>query len=415
VDSDWQILPPPEVAAEDLTELIPLEEVDPPLAPAQPAADEPLGLLPADHWSRPAQPESTGGPVPQDADDPWLQARPLFSKRQEPPAKEPEPPPIIARPVAEVADPYDVHQPDLWMPPPPHPLAEPEAALPEPEIQLPPARPLWQGVYTFPWHVDTLRVWFLLGLVLSLLAGLGAGDYYLLTNQGDQQWVEYRLLFMMTVVFTAVYVLILAWMSGYVGAYFLDAVQETAGGRETICWPENSFFERLVKLAHLLFVVFCTLLPLAFLAWPLKDLLREGYVGLILLLLPVPFFFPLFLLSSLANQSPWFMLHGKVVLYVVRRPGTVGLVVLMSVVLLSLCSLMGYWTVVKVNYLSAPLTGFFWAACVLIYGRLLGRVAWLIAREDAPAESGETKRKKKKKSKKPAPAESPGGAPESYA
>src|SRR5262249_25903846 len=168
----------------------------------------------------------------------------------------------------EMADPYDVHRPDLWMPPPPHPLAdilaEPVDEPEEPQVKVPPAHPLWQGVYTFPWILDTLRIWILLGLALALVAGLATGSYYLWGIQGDQESAEDRLLFLMTVAFTAIAVLISVWMSTYVGAFFLDAVQETAFGHESIRWPENSFLERTVKLSHLLLVVGCCLLPLAF-------------------------------------------------------------------------------------------------------------------------------------------------------
>jgi hypothetical protein len=295
-----------------------------------------------------------------------------------------------------MADPYDVHQPDLWMPPPPHPLADPWELPEKEEIKLPLTYPLWQGVYTYPWHFDTLRIWIILGLIFTFLALLATLEVHLLTNQGNQEWVEYRLLYMLTTIYTAVFVLVLAWFSSYPGAFFLDAVQETASGREAIRWPENSVVERFLKLAHVLFVVMICLIPLVFLALPLKEMLQEGILGWILLGLPLPFLFPLILLSSLAHQSPVYILHGKVLSYVVRRPVHVGVVVLVSVALLYLGSLLAYWTIFRLNFLLAPLAGYFWAASLLIYGRLLGRVAWLISREDAAPERSPVPRRKKK-------------------
>jgi heme exporter protein D len=44
----------------------------------------------------------------------------------------------------------------------------------------------------------------------------------------------------------------------------------------------------------------------------------------------------------------------------------------------------------------APLTGFVWSACLLIYGRLLGRVVWVISGEHELAQH-EARRQKKRK------------------
>jgi hypothetical protein len=295
------------------------------------------------------------------------------------------------------------------MAPPPHSLADPLDEPEDSEVKPPPAHPLWQGVYTFPWQLDTLRIWILLGLSFGLVAFLATFGYSLWMKQGDQELAENQLLYMMTVAFTAVAIAVSAWISSSVGAFFLDAVQETANGHESPRWPENSFFDRVLKLSHLLLVIGCCLVPLAFLAVPLRGLLRQGIIGWIVLLLPLTFLFPLFLLSSLANHSAILLVHGKVFLYLLRKPKTACLLALMSVVLLLLAGLLGYLTIVHVNLL-VPLTGFFWATCVLIYGRLLGRVAWLIAREDAPKERpGPRRKKRKKQGKKTAAADATGG------
>jgi hypothetical protein len=246
-------------------------------------------------------------------------------------------------------------------------------------------------------------------LIFGLFAFFATFDYYLWSNQGDQEWAENQLLYMMTVSFTAVAIALSTWMSAYVAAFFLDAVHETANGHESPRWPENSFVERILKFVHLLVVTVCCLVPLAFLAVPLAGLLRGGVFGWVLLLLPLPFLFPLFLLSSLANHSPMLVVHGKVLLYLLRRPKVTGLMALVAVVLLLLAVLLGYLTIARRNWMLVPLAGFAWASCELIYGRLLGRVAWLIAREDAPKEiSGPRRKRRKKKGKKTASAETMG-------
>ena len=51
-----------------------------------------------------------------------------------------------------------------------------------------------------------------------------------------------------------------------------------------------------------------------------------------------------------------------------------------AVGMLAPCLALGYLTIAEYSHFLflAPLTGFVWSACLLIYGRLLGRVAWVV-------------------------------------
>src|SRR5919201_1193171 len=40
--------------------------------------------------------------------------------------------------------------------------------------------PLWLGVYTFPFHPDALRAWFLFGIGFSLVALMGAAIFWVI-------------------------------------------------------------------------------------------------------------------------------------------------------------------------------------------------------------------------------------------
>ena len=69
-------------------------------------------------------------------------------------------------------------------------------------------------------------------------------------------------------------------------------------------------------------------------------------------------------------------------------------------VLLAPCVALGYLTIMYYQsfIFLAPLAGFVWSACLLIYGRLLGRVGWIISGEQEVAER-EARRRRKGKSR----------------
>jgi len=90
--------------------------------------------------------------------------------------------------------------------------------------------------------------------------------------------------------------------------------------------------------------------------------------------------FPIVLLCVLANNSWWMLGNREVLRNLLLRPHVLLILYLMSVLLLSPCVALGYLTIIDYGHFIflAPLTGFVWSACLLVYGRLLGRVGWII-------------------------------------
>jgi len=68
---------------------------------------------------------------------------------------------------------------------------------------------------------------------------------------------------------------------------------------------------------------------------------------------------------------------------------------LASTFLAAVCLGLGYLTFVTSNFFLALATGFVWAAVLLTYSRLLGRVAWVLSQSGMKVRKRRKKRRKK--------------------
>jgi hypothetical protein len=138
--------------------------------------------------------------------------------------------------------------------------------------------------------------------------------------------------------------------------------------------------------------------PLGLAASPLRPLLGSAVFGWSLVPSTV-LVFPFVLFAALANGS-WIGFNSQVFVSLLVRPHVLLILWLMSALLLCCCVGLGYLTIgYYADYLFlAPLTGFVWSAGLFIYGRLLGRVGWIIsgAQERAPR-AGHGRRRRKVK------------------
>jgi len=298
-------------------------------------------------------------------------------------------------PAAALAPPDDTYGVLSAGPPPPPAPALPrrrevEAELVYSEAEPPPvpAFPLWQGVYGFPWHPGTLRAWFLFGLGLSLVALMGWWLRWLILN--------YLNLWIFILVMKG-FVLFLLWTGAYAGDYFFETVQDTAAGIDRVKWPDGGVKEKVFSFLYLFWLFVYTAIPLALLVTPLRFVL--GTQVFFWSLIPsFLFVFPLGLLSSLANDSGTVVWNGNVFASLVRKPLTWLQFFAVTPLLLFFCLVLGALTIWGQLVFLVPVTGYVWSACLLIYGRLLGRVAWVIsgAAEQAEAAVRRAKRAKRR-------------------
>src|SRR5262249_17501850 len=123
-------------------------------------------------------------------------------------------------------------------------------------------------------------------------------------------------------------------------------------------------------------------------------------VGLEIYLLAVTvtwmFVFPVVLLSSLTHDSGVKFWHPDVGRGLLGRPHVFAVLYLASAVLLAVGGVLGYLTIMELQLYLLPITGFTWSACVLIYGRLLGRVGWILVGDEEAAGPRRKRRKKRR-------------------
>jgi hypothetical protein len=318
------------------------------------------------------------------------------------PAQPAPPPTAVTAPAVPPPAPADLPyavNPPLFQPEA-APIIPPEPVSPEDRPRRRRPAPLWpllEGVYTFPWYPSTMRVWILVGLGLAVLSFLAAANYWLILELADTGIIGQYLLLGATIGLVKGMIVFGIWTIPYMASYFLGVVQETAYGNDEMQWPDDTLFQRLVKTGYVIFLGLCAAFPLVFLAVPLLPLLRAGAFGWLALFIPWAILFPIVLLSALANDSPWLVWNNQVVGLLVRRPAVLGVLAAASVALVLPCFTLGYFTVLRLHFFLAPLTGFMWSAALLLYARLLGRVAWLAVEDNRPARVAPRKRKKRRK------------------
>jgi hypothetical protein len=259
-----------------------------------------------------------------------------------------------------------------------------------------PRLPLWSGVYGFPWHASALRAWFLFGIGLALVALMGAGLHYVIDLYTASDMGIGSIWFRVLILYMKGFVLFLLWTGTFAGSFFLETIQDTAAGNHEVDWPDDSIWEKFFTFFYILWIFFCSAVPFGIAAAPLRGEL--GFAVFRWSLVPSAIFvLPCVLLCALANNSWWMLWNTDVLRNLLLRPLVLLVVCVMSAVLLAPCVALGYLTIMYYqNFVFlAPVTGFVWSACLLIYGRLLGRVGWIISGQQELAEREARRRKRK--------------------
>lgn len=229
--------------------------------------------------------------------------------------------------------------------------------------------PLWVGVYGFPWHASGLRPWFLFGIGLTLTTFLAGVVHYVVdVNFGVQ----------VLILFVKGMMAFLIWTGMYAAGFFLATIQETGAGNQNVVWPDDSLGENLITFLYVAWIFVISALPFGILITPLGPtfgfwVVPASFVPSTILI------FPIVLLCSLANDSMWMFWNTEVVVSLLNRPIALLTLFAMTTWLLAPCIALGILMIgwYQQYLFLAPVTGFTCSACWLIYGRLLGRVAWV--------------------------------------
>lgn len=278
-------------------------------------------------------------------------------------------------------------------PPPPPVIAIPERVpiLDRTSEPPPPAWPLWQGVYTFPWN-DPLHVkaWLVVGVGMTIVCALGGWVATLLPLLRS---MPFGIPVSAIIAVTNGFLLFVVWTASFAVVDFLAIIEQTAYGNSEVRWPEEMILDRLLRIGYVLWVGICNATPVVVLILLFHAVPPNDSVGWALASVPLVVLFPLLLLVALSADS-WLFLNGEMLLSLLRRPLELTVVWLVSALLLFVCVWLGHEVIAEQRYGLAPVAGLVWSAAMLIYGRLLGRLAWLASDDEMPRRRGKRKKAK---------------------
>ncbi len=232
----------------------------------------------------------------------------------------------------------------------------------------PPRLPLFSGVFTFPFYPTSLAVW------VFIASGTMISGYLLMfwINYGQVIGLLGARLFGPPTCAAA------ALTFGYAACCWMGIIEETSNGWDAIeTWPDINWKEWIWNLAHLATLG-----------------LQAGIVGMAVqlavgsrtwapLLIGAWFAFPLVLLSALSADGAWVPLNTLPIVASMGRRLVSWIVFYVEITALAgawiVLVTLGLWTAPwLVPLYAAPLL----AAILLIYARLVGRLAAIIAELD---------------------------------
>src|SRR5262249_29997468 len=185
----------------------------------------------------------------------------------------------------------------------------------------------------------------------------------------------------------------------YASHLFVNVTEETAAGNDIIVWDDGGFLDCFRGGILLRWLVAVWLVPASFVAgWATANLDVGGrpYAFTLIAFLVFWLAFPLSLLSSMAAQSRFAIFHPELFQRLARRGFDVIIFYLLSGLIVAACVPLVPWLVTGNGYwpflFAAPLL----ALAVLLYARLIGRLACL-------ARLTRIRRRKKKKKAKEKP------------
>ncbi len=376
------------------------------------AADEPAGLAPLgeEEWPEPAlhdEPEPSYQLVTtpltfttEDKPDPFAPSGSEGAGKGETdiiqfevPAAAPaiEPAPTEAR--SEEAGELYAFTPGEPEPRPPPPVAEmapfqlSDAEKKPIRTPPPPLKPLVQGVFNLPWQPGNLRVWLLQAIGFTVLTFLPALIHMFYEQLGTGA-------FYLAAIFMGVGALFVLLVTGsFAASWFIDILEQTANGADTITWTDISFRDGLVIFLRLVWLFVVTvLLPMVLLSCVMNPLLS--------FLTLAPVMVPIGILSSLGTGSVMLFISFELLSRLADRPPLFFWLYLQTLPIWGVCATAYYAAITWIDFSIAmwltPLVGLLLSAGVMIYARLLGRVGMVLTQT-----ADKTKKKRKRKKKRP--------------
>jgi len=255
--------------------------------------------------------------------------------------------------------------PPKFRPPEPQPMVSQVEPLPPP-----PRWPMFSGVFTFPWRLQTLGCW------MGISFGLIVTGYLFGVLFGPAARVG---IMAVRAIFPAACAAQLLALS-YAAVCLLKVIEETSYGVDRVdCSVDMGWKEWSYSYAYLLFqIILAATVGYGLKLITFSDSWLPMIIGTFLAL-------PIILLSSLAANAAWLPLSPAPVL---RSFGPLwrqwGLFYIYTGGLYVAWELLTLAGLRQSPWLVPLYSGPMMAAAMLIYARLLGRLAWLISRLSEP-------------------------------
>jgi hypothetical protein len=163
----------------------------------------------------------------------------------------------------------------------------------------------------------------------------------------------------------------------------LVVVQDTGMGHDKVTWPSEPFQDWLGHAVLFFELLGIWVMPAALAARLLRETWLPDAGALRVLLLAGPglwLFFPIGLLSSLSAQSRWTPFRWTIFVCFLRIAPAALIFYFLTILLLGGAAALWYYALFGGRGVLLPVAAGVSGAVVLIYARLLGRVAWLIQR-----------------------------------
>jgi hypothetical protein len=246
-----------------------------------------------------------------------------------------------------------------------------ELAVRDDERYKPEPPPRWtffSGVFTYPWRPQSMLPFVVLSIGIALcewsgmlvLSGLASGS-----QPGALSAGAFGIVWFWLVILTGSYAAACVFAIMETTAYNYDAPYD---------WPEPDWRERFV---HLLWMGWCLGLAMALFVAP-SALLSDSLQGRALTsAIGIAVAFPVFVLSTMETNSlaPF---SAPIWRSVVSQLSVWITFYVLSSLLLAASGLASIELFRRMQWLSPLVLGPVWAATILIYARLLGRLAWRI-------------------------------------
>jgi hypothetical protein len=186
--------------------------------------------------------------------------------------------------------------------------------------------------------------------------------------------------------------MLLILVGSHAASVFLDVLQATAAGNDEVGFGDYDWRVALFQFIRLAWIFSLSV--------ALPGFLLSFCLGFWPALVFGPATFAFCLLSSLAADSWFQLIHGGMLQRFARKPDVAVVLYVYSLLLGGACMGMGVATVQAIW--PAPFMGVTWAVCWLLYARILGRAGFVLTYEK--------RRRKRRKKAAPAAAASDGDA-----